>query len=651
MVSTDYSAKISIIVPVYNVEPYLRRCLKSLLNQTHENLEIILVNDGSTDNCGRICDDFAEEDSRIIVIHKENGGVCSARNAAMEIMTGDYIGFVDPDDWVEADMYEYLLKNLTLYDADISCCNYIKVTRRGRHVIANEKIREPEFYDAHSTIENVVSKWTIRTIFPNKLFKYELLKDFKFPEDVTYEFTRVSHKIFANIEKLVYLPGAKYYYRNTPNSIVNTFTIDNQANCVLAHISRFDDLIDSYPHLKAKMMEHIVRESLTLVRSCYANKLNIKENTDKLNIISKFVAKHFKCISNMGITNGITIRKLEYLTTFSSKHLNRAELLYKCGVGYSKLVKVKSILTKKKNRMINNLRVFFRVNQSTVSEPLNIRFNDYSTNDKVKMNKLHNVHLELMDEFVRICDKHKLKYYLYGGTLLGAMRHKGFIPWDDDVDIIMHRDDYEKFGEICKTELDTKKYFYQTCFTDEWYTRNFAKIRKNNTAVREPVWDDYKLHKGIYIDILPLDYFPPGKWRRRRLEKRFSWLNAVCLSDYTASLNIFKRLLFRIYKRFPRKFSYKRREKFLSNLYKYKDSKLVCSFGSHYKPFQRRIMKKAWFRGDQYMDFEGRKYRIPDGWKEYFLQVYGESYMELPPDDERQTHFNLYEVEFDTTER
>ena len=115
---------ISIIVPVYNVEQYLDDCLISIINQTYKNIEIILIDDGSTDKSGKICDEYAKKDSRIIVIHKENGGVSSARNAGLRIAKGAYIGFVDPDDWIAEDMYEVLYSNAKKYDADVSVCKY-----------------------------------------------------------------------------------------------------------------------------------------------------------------------------------------------------------------------------------------------------------------------------------------------------------------------------------------------------------------------------------------------------------------------------------------------------------------------------------------------------------------------------------------------
>ena len=114
--------KISVIVPVYQVEETLDKCVESIIGQTYKNLEIILVDDGSPDNCPAICDSWAEKDSRIRVIHKENGGLCSARNAGMDIAAGDYLGFVDSDDCIEPDMYQLLVENAASTQADISRC-------------------------------------------------------------------------------------------------------------------------------------------------------------------------------------------------------------------------------------------------------------------------------------------------------------------------------------------------------------------------------------------------------------------------------------------------------------------------------------------------------------------------------------------------
>ena len=111
------SPLISVIIPVYKAEKHFRKCMDCIINQTYKNLEIILVDDGSPDKCGQMFDEFAKQDSRIRVIHKENGGQSSARNAALDIMTGDYVGFVDSDDWIETDMYQHLYNLILDYNA------------------------------------------------------------------------------------------------------------------------------------------------------------------------------------------------------------------------------------------------------------------------------------------------------------------------------------------------------------------------------------------------------------------------------------------------------------------------------------------------------------------------------------------------------
>ena len=118
---------ISVIIPIYNVEKYLNKCIDSIINQTYKNLEIILVDDGSPDNCPQICDEYAKKDNRIKVIHKKNGGVSSARNVGLINSTGNYIGFIDPDDYIEPIMYEKLLKVLKESNTLVSMCGFYKI--------------------------------------------------------------------------------------------------------------------------------------------------------------------------------------------------------------------------------------------------------------------------------------------------------------------------------------------------------------------------------------------------------------------------------------------------------------------------------------------------------------------------------------------
>lgn len=171
---------ISIIIPVYNVEEYLSRCIDSVLNQTHKNLEIILVDDGSADNCGKICDEYAQKDSRIKVIHKENGGVSSARNAGLDIAQGDYVAFVDADDYVEKEMCEYLLKEMESGEFDIIQYNYCDVLEDGTLVSANIKNRTYDnyndiLYDAFTrNIHFGITKFYRRDVVKNIRYRTDL---------------------------------------------------------------------------------------------------------------------------------------------------------------------------------------------------------------------------------------------------------------------------------------------------------------------------------------------------------------------------------------------------------------------------------------------------------------------------------------------
>ena len=133
---------ISIIIPVYNVEKYLAKCLDSVLNQTYKNLEIILVDDGSKDNSGAICDEYAKRDNRIIVVHQKNSGVSKARNLGMSMATGDYIGFIDSDDTIEANMYEVLLKNAIESGAEISYCGLKQIQLDGKIDYSNNTLEK-----------------------------------------------------------------------------------------------------------------------------------------------------------------------------------------------------------------------------------------------------------------------------------------------------------------------------------------------------------------------------------------------------------------------------------------------------------------------------------------------------------------------------
>ena len=210
--------KISIIVPIYNVEKYLERCLKSIINQTYQNLEIILVDDGSTDGCAGICDKYAKEDNRIKVIHKENGGLADARNKGLEIVTGEYIGFIDSDDYIDKDMYEYLHFIMKQNDADISVCGKYIVYEDSDKINKNNE-NDIKILDNKQALIQLNSFSFFNMSVCDKLYKREIVEGIEFPFGKKSEDYFVTYQYFARANKIAISKAQKYYYFQRANSI------------------------------------------------------------------------------------------------------------------------------------------------------------------------------------------------------------------------------------------------------------------------------------------------------------------------------------------------------------------------------------------------------------------------------------------------
>lgn len=210
---------ISIIVPIYKVEPYLRRCLDSIVNQTYTNLEIILVDDGSPDGCPQICDEYAAKDKRIVVIHKENGGLSDARNAGLDICKGEYISFVDSDDWVEKEYIDFLLKNSQQYDADILIVNH-DLAEAGT-IIASEPFEE-FFVSGSDAFKKIISSQTIHLgVSWAKLYKRSLFSKIRFPKGKIHEDDYTSYKLIYGANYVCAINRVLYHYYQRADSITS----------------------------------------------------------------------------------------------------------------------------------------------------------------------------------------------------------------------------------------------------------------------------------------------------------------------------------------------------------------------------------------------------------------------------------------------
>ncbi len=213
---------ISIIVPVYQVEKYLEKCINSILSQTYKNLEIILVDDGSTDNCPAICDRFQDKDSRIKVIHQDNGGLSHARNVGLEISTGDFIGFVDSDDWIEPNMYENLLSALQETGADIAVCNRLDDFEDSKLTSSHMISIKRKLYSSIEALRKIIKDEDILhdTVW-NKLYKRIILLGISFPDGKIHEDILWTAKIIGKAKLLVCLDYPYYHRLQRPDSLTH----------------------------------------------------------------------------------------------------------------------------------------------------------------------------------------------------------------------------------------------------------------------------------------------------------------------------------------------------------------------------------------------------------------------------------------------
>ena len=222
--------KVTVIVPVYNAELYLSECIDSIISQTYKNLEIILVDDGSIDGSPAICDEYAEKDSRIKVIHKQNGGVSSARNAALDIMTGDYVTFVDGDDLINIHFIEVLLGLCQKDGSDMSYCGYVRFPNEEvPDINSNLRLQERTFYVGYDAVNNFFTGWITPNVW-NKLFKKHLFDRIRFPIVTRAEDLKVVFDVLL-YHKDIAVSGFKtaqmYYYRLTPGSAMGKIKLSN----------------------------------------------------------------------------------------------------------------------------------------------------------------------------------------------------------------------------------------------------------------------------------------------------------------------------------------------------------------------------------------------------------------------------------------
>lgn len=239
---------ISVIIPVYNVEKYLERCIASILTQSYKNLEIILVDDGSSDNSGTICDRYRETDTRVRVFHKKNGGQSSARNLALDNAHGEWIAFVDSDDWVDMDYIKLMFEHASLTNSQISIISSVNTVNENISI----KKTHPSLVlmDNEQAITNLLYQRFFSFAAYGKLYSKELFKNIRFPEGKLYEEMEPIYKVFVKAEKVVFSNEKLYFYFQRQGSTVRSkFSIREKMDYVENTKIVLEDVKRKYPNL------------------------------------------------------------------------------------------------------------------------------------------------------------------------------------------------------------------------------------------------------------------------------------------------------------------------------------------------------------------------------------------------------------------
>ncbi|MCL1982891.1 MAG: glycosyltransferase, partial [Clostridiales bacterium] len=276
---------ISVVVPIYKVEPYLRQCIDSIIAQTYKNLEIILVDDGSPDDCGKICDEYARGDHRIIVVHKENGGLSDARNAGIEIANGEFITYIDSDDWVAYDMIEFLYRNLISHDADISTCGIFDVYKN--EIIPKCKNLEVQVFESEQAVFECFKGEKCVVSACAKLYRKNIFDYTRYPTGKYYEDLLVIIDVFYLAKVIVINTDSKYYYRQRIGSTIHTEYGQTKVELIDAWEQVLRTVEDKYPALSSIVKTKLLIAKLAVLRSMISNK-NYRDTANFKKMLSTY---------------------------------------------------------------------------------------------------------------------------------------------------------------------------------------------------------------------------------------------------------------------------------------------------------------------------------------------------------------------------
>ncbi len=264
---------ISVIVPVYKVEKYLNKCIESIVNQTYKNLEIILVDDGSPDECGKICDNYAQKDMRIKVIHKENGGLSDARNAGINISNGKYISFIDSDDYIDLEYIELLYKTIKKDKSDMAISSHKVIYENG--TILEKATKEKSILEPKEVLKRILYDDGIDLSAWAKLYKIELFEEIRYPKGRLFEDAATTYKLVDKCKKISIISKSTYNYIIRGNSITNVNFSEKKMDLIISTEEMCNYIKKKYPDLEEAANRRLMYAYLsTLTQLIKSNKRN-----------------------------------------------------------------------------------------------------------------------------------------------------------------------------------------------------------------------------------------------------------------------------------------------------------------------------------------------------------------------------------------
>lgn len=357
---------ISVIVPVYGVEKYIEHCVNSILHQTYHNLEIILVDDGSPDNCGCICDDFARRDNRIKVIHKKNGGLSDARNEGLKIANGDFLAFVDSDDWIDLTLFEKVINGFENHNVEIVCFGSYKTdgNKKITHYVTNKEFE----WTKDEALNALCKNDRIESHVWDKVYKKELFESITFPVGKCYEDVYVMHRVFMRAKNILFIDSPLYYYIQRSSSIVGQRTVQSSLDLIKGFQCRQSDFRKSHNNDLAKTTEEsVVWAALDVMRTiAIIGPANYESEIKKLKaILEKCTCKEFK------IPYMTRAFKMEY---FIIRNNSKIYFLYRSMVNFINREKISPIKQAKYvYRAIKKLLEYLRKKVNPISDALKSR--------------------------------------------------------------------------------------------------------------------------------------------------------------------------------------------------------------------------------------------------------------------------------------